>query len=253
MDGEALRRELDGRLNGGLDGREPADGSGVTLLCADCVNPQLAAFALDFARLGCRFGRVVLLSHQRPDVLPAGIDHQPISRLASKDAYNLFCLRDLHRHVETPYCLSLQTDGFPIRPEKFSREFLAHDYNGAPWPANKPYAVQSQVGNSGCCVRSRRFMEATAELATERRLGPHRAHYGQVFDDLFCCWDAYEDLVARGMRFASPSDAARFAVELPTEHGKGLDACYAYHGSWQVPTRWLKERLDTWKRKVVKR
>lgn len=248
MDRNSLRAELDGRLNGWLDGREPRDASEVTLLCADCVNPQLAVFALDFARLGCQFGRVVLLSHQRPEVLPAGIDHQPISRLASKDAYNLFALQELWRYVETPFCLSIQTDGFPIRPEKFSQEFLAHDYNGAPWPANKPYAAKSQVGNSGCCLRSRRFLEATAGLATERRLVPHRAHYGQIFDDLFSCWDAYEDLRAMGMEFAPPALAARFSIELPTEHGLDLNACYAYHGVYHPPTAWLRDRLEAWKR-----
>lgn len=251
MDRDSLRAELDGRLDGRLAGRDRVDAGAVTLLCVDGVNSQLAAFGLDFSRIGCRFGRVLLLSHRRPEVLPAGIEFQPISRLATKDAYNLFALQELWRYVETPFCLSIQTDGFPIRPEKFSQDFLANDYNGAPWPANKPYAAKSQVGNSGCCVRSRRFLEATAGLATERRLVPHRAHYGQVFDDLFSCWDAYEDLRAQGMDFAPPALAARFSIELPTEHGKTLDACYAYHGNWQVPTRWLKDRLDQWKRKVV--
>jgi hypothetical protein len=49
MDRDALRAELDRRLAGGT---EVADGRDVTLLCADCVNPQLAAFAQPLLKSG---------------------------------------------------------------------------------------------------------------------------------------------------------------------------------------------------------
>jgi len=244
MDRDSLMAELDGRM--ASRPAAEAEACGVTLLCCDCVNPQLAAFALDVSRRGCRFDRVVLLSHQFPEVLPDGIDFQPISRLASKDAYNLFVLKELHRYVTTPWVLSVQTDGFLMRPEKISEEFFLWDYNGAVWPANKPYAIKSRVGNSGCCIRSLDLLEWTAKLATDRKLDAHRRHYGQVFDDLFCGWDAYDDLVAIGMTFAPPDTASRFSIELPTEYGQYLGSCVGFHGAWHYPTTWLRERLGVW-------
>lgn len=243
MDKDTLRAELDGRLYGSTSG---ADGRDVVLMCIDCVNPQLAAFALDFSRRGCEFDQVLLLSHEKPAVLPQGIDFQPISRLATKDAYNLFCLRDLHRYVEAPCALTIQTDGFLLRPERFSRDFLKFDFNGAPWPANKPYAVKSRVGNSGCCLRSLDLLEWTAKLATDRRLERHRAHYGMIFDDLFTGWEVYGDLMAQGMNFAPVEVAAEFSVELPTEYGSGLGSCVGFHGVFHYPTTWLRDRLGAW-------
>ncbi len=243
MDLDTLRAELDKRLAGGT---EVAEGRDVTLLCADCVHPQLAAFALDFSRRGCDFDRVVLLSHQCPDVLPDGIQFQPISRLASKDAYNLFAIQELHRYVSTPYVLTVQTDGFLLRPERFSRDFLQFDFNGAPWPANKPYAARSRVGNSGCCLRSVELLEWTSKLATDRRLERHQAHYGQIFDDLFAGWEVFDDLMGVGMCFAPVEVAAEFSVELPTEYGSGLGSCVGYHGAFHYPTTWLRENLGRW-------
>lgn len=243
MDRDALRMELDRRLAGVT---EVADGRGIALMCADCVNPQLAAFALDFSRRGCDFDRVVLLSHVCPEVLPAGIEFQPIPRLASKDAYNLFSIQELHRYVAAPCALTIQTDGFLLRPEKFARDLLQFDFTGAPWPANKPYAVKSRVGNSGCCLRSLELLEWTAKLATERRLARHQTHYGQIFDDLFTGWEVFDDLMSQGLNFAPVGVAAGFSVELPTEYGSGLGGCVGYHGAFHYPTVWLRENLGRW-------
>ena len=246
MDRDTLRAELDRRLAGGT---EVADGHDVSLICIDCVDPQLAAFALDFSRRGCDFDQVLLLSHEKPAVLPAGIEFRPISRLATKDAYNLFALRELHRHVQAPCTLTIQTDGFLLRPERFSRDFLQFDFNGAPWPANKPYAIKSRVGNSGCCLRSLDLLEWTAKLATDRRLERHQSHYGMIFDDLFTGWEVFDDLMAQGMNFAPVAVAAEFSVELPTEYGSGLGSCVGYHGAFHYPTVWLRDNLGRWLKK----
>jgi len=225
---------------------ESADASGVTLCCVDCVNPDLAAFALDVSRRGARFDRVILVSDERPSQLPGGIEFVRIPQSLDKDGYNLFMLRHLHSlFISTSHVLTIQSDGFLLRPETFDRDWLEYDYVGAPWPPERWHADKSLVGNSGCCIRSRKLLMLTAELATDELIASTTR--GDIYDDVVTCHVLHDELVKRDCRFAPPDIAADFSVELSTRHGQFIGKTCGYHGRRHAPTHWLERELSAWK------
>lgn len=202
----------------------------VTLICIDCVDPQAAALALGESIRNLRFARALLLSHERPGQLPPGVDWRQIPKLC-KEGYNLFCLRALADYVETSHVLTIQTDGYVINPTAWNANWLGYDYIGAPWPNLAGWIhAHNRVGNSGFCLRSRKLLKATQELATEGRLRIHQMRMGEVLDDVFTCVDCYPDLSGAGLRFAPPKVAAKFAVERETCDGGDVRTSFGFHG-----------------------
>jgi hypothetical protein len=210
---------------------------GVTLACIDCVNPNTAVTALDMSRRGCNFARVVLFSDEPPDALPAGIEWVKIPELSFK-GYQQFCLKELWKWTHTPHVLTIEADGYILRPEKWNPDWLQYDYIGAPWPKAR-YSAKSRVGNSGCCLRSRRLLIETDRLSTPERMKRHYSH--NLLVDVFTCYDIYDDLIRAGMKFAPPEVAAQFAVEKRTEFASNRAASFGYHGKQASPTAFVRE------------
>jgi hypothetical protein len=213
----------------------------------DCNNPTLAACALDYSRRTCEFDRVVLFSDEPPDVMPEGIDYVRIPELSFK-GYQRFMLRDLWRYTFTSHVLSIETDGWILKPERWNPDWLRYDYIGAPWPATQ-YASKSRVGNSGCCLRSRKLLIKTAELATPERLRK-RLNFNLLVDT-FTCHDIYDDLRKAGIKFAPPEAAADFAFEQPTEFSDDDSEAFGYHGKNAMATAGLKKEMLSWKDRVA--
>lgn len=219
----------------------------VTLACVDCVSPDTAAAALDLSRRGCKFARVLLLSHERPSVLPPDIDWVQIPEL-SLIGYQRFCLRELWRYTHTYHVLTIESDGWIFRPERWDPGWLEYDYIGAPWQKVE-YAKRTRVGNSGCCLRSRKLLLTTARLSTDERIKYHFSH--TLLVDVFTCYDLYDDVIAAGCRFAPADVAARFAIEKPTEFGADLTDCFAYHGKEAEPTAYVREEVHRWRHRTA--
>jgi len=222
-----------------------SDARDVTLCCVDCVNPDLAAFALDMSRRGAEFSRVLLLSHQKPSVLPDGIEFQRLPSKMDKDGYNLFMLQMLCSYLDTTHVVTIQTDGWLLRPELFDRRWLEYDYIGAPWSKERWHAGRSLVGNSGCCLRSKELLHLTAVLADEKLI--RKECRGEIYDDVVTCYVLHDKLAELGMSFADPNTAADFAIELSTRHGQFIGETCGYHGRRHAPTRWLEQELPAWK------
>ena len=74
--------------------------------------------------------------------------------------YSKFCLEELHNHIETEYCILVQSDGFIINTDYWTDKFLDYDYIGAPWPHH-----DHAIGNGGFCLRSQKFLKATSKLS----------------------------------------------------------------------------------------
>lgn len=216
----------------------------VTLACIDCVNPQLAAMALDVSSRGLQFARVVLFSNEPVDVLPPDIEWFPTRRL-DKDGYNRFCLSELYRHIHTSHVLTIQADGFVLRPERWDDSWLACDYCGPVWPWHKRHAVLSRVGNSGICLRSKRLLQETAKAM--QASGPDDYKWdGAILDDVVTCYYLYQRLIDAGLVFAPVQDAIRFAVEERTEFVEGLQWCFGFHNQHHAPARQLVAELPAW-------
>lgn len=209
----------------------------VTLACVDCVNPNTATAALDLSRRGCNFARVVLFSDEPPDALPSGIEWVKIPELSFK-GYQQFCLKELWKWTHTPHVLTIESDGWILRPEKWNPVWLEYDYIGAPWPKTG-YSSKCRVGNSGCCLRSRRLLMETDRLSTSERMKKHYSH--NLLVDVFTCHDLYDDLIRAGMRFAPGEIAAQFAIERNTEFGHDRSQCFGYHGKDTAETDFIRE------------
>jgi hypothetical protein len=208
---EALRLRLRGEA---LADAPPIGGPGVplpgvTLVCVDCRNHELALSALRRSMAQCRFERVLFLTG-RPFALP-GIEVAVIPDIASIEDYSRFMVKSLVDYVDTAFALVIQHDGYVLSGRRWEAAFLDYDYVGAPW------ARPSGVGNGGFSLRSRHLLQALRN--------PRIAEL--VPEDLAIC-ETYRRLLEEehGVRFAPPQVAQRFAFESLTPPGPTL----GFHG-----------------------
>ena len=171
----------------------------VTLCCIDCVQPELALRALHLSRVQCDFGASLFLTSE--SCAGDGIEVRRIETLRSVEAYSRFVLKELVRHVATPFVLLVQWDGWVLDGAMWEEGFRAFDYIGAPWPT---LPEGQQVGNGGFSLRSRRL------LATVAQDEMPRTHP----EDYVLCTIWRPRLEQAGLRFADPATARRFSVEM---------------------------------------
>lgn len=85
------------------------------------------------------------------------VDMKPITCL---DDYDTFAVKELYKYVDTEFCLISQWDGFILNYNKIKREFFRYDYVGAPF-----YLTSGDdLGNGGFSLRSKKFLDITAEM-----------------------------------------------------------------------------------------
>jgi len=181
------------------------------------------------------FGRVVLFTHGWA-VQPAGIEVVDVGPIRSGAEYSHFILRRLPGHVNTPFALVTQWDGFVLDAHAWSDEFLEYDYIGAVWD-DQPEALC--VGNGGFSLRSQRLLRA----------GHDTDIIDQHPEDVALCRN-HRDIMERvhGIRFAPPSLARRFAYE----NERPRAPTFGFHGPKNLPAildaatiaRWLDRLPD---------
>jgi hypothetical protein len=182
----------------------------VSLVCVETRYPELAKFSLDRCLAAARFRECLLLTPKRFD-LPDYIEQVLIPPINSVEEYSAFMLRDVGRYFQGKYVLVVQWDSFILDGQLWDAAFLDYDYIGAPWP-HRPVAV----GNGGFSLRSRRLVDAVAQL-----------HFDVVHpeDAAICEWRR-DDLEQRGIRFAPADVAERFAMEMIQPAGP----TFGFHG-----------------------
>jgi hypothetical protein len=211
----------------------------VTLIGIDCVNIERLQKVLNICCESIDFAKVKLLTS-----LPTDDQRKvEISYLKDIEAYSVFCVRDLHKYVDTEYILLVQNDGFILNPDKWEDAFLDYDYIGSPWliadwsvakfDIPKSLLGKLIVGNGGFSLRSKRLLETTSRLADDgvfKRYNPE--------DIAFCIWYRKE-VEATGIKFAPPDIAARFGVE---GEENVYDKQFGFHGlKWTDISKWIKE------------
>lgn len=185
----------------------------VTLLAVTGVALSATARALTLSQCGLRFGETLFLS-DRPPPPDTAAEWRAIAPIGSRFEYSRFMLRDLASHVATRHVLCVQWDGYVLDPDNWDPAFLDYDYIGAPWPH---FADGMRVGNGGFSLRSRRLVEACANLPISDEpedvaiCRTHRQHLEQRF----------------GLRFAPEELARRFAYERMTRTGNE----FGFHGA----------------------
>lgn len=185
----------------------------VTLLCVETRRTALARIAMDRCLGNIEFGDAVMLTSHPCDV---GLDIRVecIDAFIDIDGYSRFMVHDLHRHITTSHVLVVQWDGFVVDATRWREQFLAFDYIGAPWP-------DGRVGNGGFSLRSRRLLEALADLRIEH------CHP----EDACICIDHRESLERNhGIHFAPIEVAREFAFERvePNQPTFGMHAFFNF-------------------------
>ncbi len=204
----------------------------VTLLGIDCLNVERLQVAMDVSQQDIEFGAVKLLTS-----LPIKDSHLVvIPHIGSIEDYSRFCIEDLHKYVDTDFVLLVQYDGFVLNAARWNPEFLSYDYIGGPidtstwkeWKLDipKPHYV---VGNGGFCLRSKKFLEISAKLASDGKIINMHPE-----DIALCAW--YKDLFEKeGLRFAPVELAMKFSVQ--SDYGE-YKKPFGFHGLYG-------ENLDT--------
>ena len=173
----------------------------VTLCAIDSKHPELAKKAMDRCKV-IQFADEILIDE--------GIH--------SRQDYSQFVIKELYKHIKTPFVLFVQWDGWIINKDSWNPNFLDYDYIGAVWPW---HTEGKRVGNGGFSLRSRRLLELTAS--------PEFVYQDLNEDDLICHLNR-DFLESKGIRFA-PEDIARtFSYERELSNIK----TFGFHGEFHM-------------------
>ena len=136
------------------------------------------------------------------------IQYIPMSKITEKE-YSIFMVLELYKYVNTEHVLCIQDDGFIINPTAWTDDFLEYDYIGAPWPHGT-----YKVGNGGFSLRSKKLLDILS-------LDEMQYRTRSEVEDVFICQTMRPSLESRGIKFPSPSIAAKFSVEQDTTETRG--------------------------------
>ena len=181
---------------------------------------------LAFQQSKVNFSEVILFSHIddfSSEMKNCGIRLEYIPPL-DYSGYGEFCIYGLKDRIYTGYSIGVQLDGFIVNEDLWTDEFLAYDYIGAPWSrANLEWSYSNfltpppgwtyemgplmdwNVGNSGFCLRSRKFIEEIAKLPKEDVV--------MVSNDAATSITHRGRLESVGIKYADAQTACEFSVE----------------------------------------
>ncbi len=184
--------------------------------------------ALEYSSRNIEFGRVLLISHNKPWYLPRSIDFEYTSKTQSMYEWCYKIIYKLHEYINTDYIILVHSDGFIVNPESWMESFLDYDYIGAPWPIplDDSYLDISKelirVGNS-VSLRSKRILELPSKLNLTWE--PPNGFY---HEDGFLCCNVRHILQAHGIKYAPIEVAKYFSHESMIPEVQGIRP-FAFH------------------------
>lgn len=133
-----------------------------------------------------------------------------ISKINSVVEYNEFSYYELPKYIDSDFVLTIQWDGFIVNSNSWTDDFFLYDYIGAPWPWN------NMCGNSGFCLRSKKFLKAQQILSQQFKLEIDTT-YGKdaLHDDVMMCLKLRDKFIEYDCKYAPIEIGYRFS----TEHG----------------------------------
>ncbi len=210
----------------------------VTLLGIDCVNIERLIKAINISEEEIEFGAVKLLTSLDTD------DKRKIEipNIKSVEEYSLFCIRDLHKYVDTDFVLIIQHDGFILNPKSWTDEFLKYDYIGAPWFisewSTKSFKIpkgkigEKVVGNGGFCFRSKKLLEISNKLFELGKI--QKVHP----EDVSICVLYKNEFEKENIKFAPTELARKFSIE---DEEETYNEQFGFHGFWcKDLNKWFK-------------
>lgn len=203
----------------------------VTLVSVTSVDLPETELAMMISMHDIQFGEVKLLTSEKFISQDPYIQVFNIPKL-DFEGYSRFILNDLHRFIDTDYCLVIQADGFVLNAHKWQDQFLEYDYVGAPWPrelplvgSDQPLNLKNQVGNGGFSLRSKKLLRETTKIKFNELSFPTKS------EDLIICHFLFEEMIRSGMKFPTPEFAAKFSIESGNAfYGQNPSTSFGFHG-----------------------
>lgn len=125
---------------------------------------------------------------------------------AASQSQHICCMKEAPKYMTCDFSISIQWDGFIIRPDLWDDAFMQYDYIGCPWPLQNIVNPLHRVGSGGFCMWSKQFAQYAAEHGDESI--PNDWEKGAVNRR------KYEEA---GFYFAPISLAAKFGKEMDLE------------------------------------
>ena len=170
----------------------------LTIVCVETTHPDIAEKLIKDQASIFNTSRTLLIK-----------DRNIVSNI--KD-YNQFIIKELYKHIETPYVGIVQLDGYALNKDYWTNEFLKYDYIGAPWP-------DTVIGNGGFSIRSKKLMEACSKFE----------YNNTIPEDALICIYKRGDLEHQGFIFAPFELANKFSVE-----NKPYSGQFGFHGKYTM-------------------
>lgn len=143
------------------------------------------------------FERVLFMAYMPPPK-NWGYDFVQVPEM-NMNGWNIFVNNIVPRYIDSEFAMSIHEDGFPVRPDLWTSQFLDYDYIGAPWQ-------DGVVGNGGFNIESRRMMREKMNLP---------ATFNPVIaSDMYVCRTHRTALEKKGVTFAPTEVAVEFSTEL---------------------------------------
>lgn len=168
--------------------------------------------------------------------------------------YSELVTKQLYKHVETDFCLTIQYDGFAINKNNWRDEFLEFDFIGTPvTPNHQPMKMalsraktdlvdidsvikegKWQSGGGGFNIKSKKFLTACGEDAEIKSHAEDRKNPGEAVwycDDMTLNFFHRERLInEHNLKFADMSTCLNFGCEIATAY----DFPFGFHGWYHV-------------------
>lgn len=205
----------------------------VTLICVDDLAPKESANLFESLSARISFGDLKLLSSRNENYITDKI--KPINSLTD---YSHFIINDLHKYVNTEFCMTIQRDGYPINLDSWTDDYLKYDYIGAPWiwssfNSRKETCPDGKcVGNGGFSLRSKKILEETPKYIENFK----KLSYNE---DDFICKIIGDELKSVGIKFPTVEVADLFSVENTVYRDQ-----FGFHG---IGTIIINKRLGLFK------
>jgi hypothetical protein len=209
----------------------------ITLITVTSRNILETIEAMQLSMKHINFGKVIFVSHAKPESLPEDIEFQYCDELDSIKKYSHYMIYNLQNHINTEYCITVQHDGYILRPEKWTDEFFNWDYIGAPWPINPnayitPFGENIRVGNGGFSFRSKKLLEVPnhINIPFEVNIGNFYKHMNanSFNEDGNICVHNRHLYEYMGCKFAPIEIAAKFSQEIQTYETKNIEP-FGFH------------------------
>ncbi len=187
----------------------------VTLVAVSSVQMTETIRALLYSMEKIEFGKVLLITHEKPENLPDTITFKKCKPLKNIDDYSTFMVYDLVTYIETPFLLHIHYDGYIIRPYKWQNAFLDYDFIGAPWPKGSQFSKDNtpvRVGNGACCIRSKKLLNAILTLNLTNKNNYIDSKSDSFNEDKVSIYHRKE-LEEYGVQFAPVELASQFSRE----------------------------------------